>query len=217
MKTLILEIKNLDFKYDNSEKLVLDKFSLDIEKGNIVSILGQSGSGKSTLLRLIAGLEAPSGGSIRLNGEIITDEKTFTPPERRGVGMLFQDYALFPHLNVYDNIAFGLHKLKKEYRKDRVDEVLKLVGLSEYKKRYPYELSGGQQQRVALARGLAPKPVLFLMDEPFSNLDADLRTKIRSELKDILKAEKMTCVFVTHDRLDAEEISDKIVIMGQTN
>ena len=214
---MILEIKNLDFKYDNSDELVLNDFSLDIEKGNIVSILGQSGSGKSTLLRIIAGLEAPSRGSIILNDNIIVDEKTFISPEKRGIGMLFQDYALFPHLNVYDNIDFGLHKLKKENRKERIEEVLNLVGLCEYKKRYPYELSGGQQQRVALARALAPKPLILLMDEPFSNLDADLKTKIRIELKEILKSEKMTCVFVTHDKVDAYEISDVIITMEQNN
>lgn len=213
VKKTMLEIKNLDFKYKKSEKFVLKDFSLDIDKGDIVGILGKSGSGKSTLLRLIAGLEAPSDGKIVLKGEILVDNKIFIPPEKRGIGMLFQDYALFPHLKVYDNIAFGLHKLKKEERKDRVDEVLDLVGLSEYKKRYPYELSGGQQQRVALARALAPKPKIFLMDEPFSNLDADLKSKIRMELKKILKVENMTCLFVTHDRLDAEEISDKIIVI----
>ncbi len=211
---MILEIKKLNFKYDNSEELILKDFSLDIEKGNIVSILGQSGSGKSTLLRLVAGLESPSSGSIILDDNIIVDDKKFISPEKRGIGMLFQDYALFPHLNVYENIEFGLHKLKKEDRKERINEVLKLVGLCDYKKRYPYELSGGQQQRVALARALAPKPLILLMDEPFSNLDADLKTKIRSELKEILKAEKMTCIFVTHDKLDADEISDRIVTMG---
>lgn len=208
---MILEIKNLDFKYDNSKQLVLEDFSLDIKKGHIVSILGQSGSGKSTLLRLIAGLESPSKGSITLNEKVIVDDDIFIQPENRGIGMLFQDYALFPHLNVRDNIEFGLHNLKKKYREDRIDEVLKLVNLCEYKKRYPYELSGGQQQRVALARGLAPKPIIFLMDEPFSNLDTDLKEKIRGELRDILKLENMTCVLVTHDKVDAEEISDDII------
>lgn len=210
---MILEIKNIDFKYDNSEKLVLDDLSLNIKRGHIVSILGQSGAGKSTLLRLIAGLEAPLSGEIILDGKVIVDKNTFIQPEKRGVGMLFQDYALFPHLSVYENISFGLYKLKKEDKRKRIKEVLKLVGLCEYSTRYPYELSGGQQQRVALARALAPRPILLLMDEPFSNLDSDLKNRIRKELRDILKTENMTCVLVTHDKVDAEEVSDDIIII----
>ena len=211
---MYIEIKDLSFKYDNATGNVLDKFSLDIKQGDIVAILGQSGCGKSTLLRLISGLEAPHYGSILINGEIAVDHDVFIQPENRGVGMLFQDYALFPHMTVIQNIGFGLHKLQKKDRKKRVAEVLELVNLKGYENRYPYELSGGQQQRVALARAIAPKPVILLMDEPFSNLDADLRSKIRLELKDILKKEGITCIFVTHDKADADAISDKIIEMG---
>lgn len=208
---MLVEIKDISFRYDNSKENVLDKFSLNIEKGKIVAILGQSGCGKSTLLRLVAGLDAPDSGSIKIDSKTMVDENTFVQPEDRGVGMLFQDYALFPHLKVKDNIGFGLHKLSKRARERRIDEVLELVNLKEYEKRYPYELSGGQQQRVALARALAPRPSVLLMDEPFSNLDADLREKIREELKSILKKENMTCIFVTHDKVDVDSISDEVI------
>lgn len=212
---MYIEIKDLSFKYDNATENVLDQFSLDIEQGDIVAILGQSGCGKSTLLRLIAGLEASDQGSIRINGKVVVDDDVFIQPENRGVGMLFQDYALFPHMTVIQNIGFGLHKLHKKDRKKRVLEVLDLVNLKGYENRYPYELSGGQQQRVALARAIAPKPVILLMDEPFSNLDAALRSKIRLELKEILKKEGITCIFVTHDKADADAISDQVIVMGE--
>ena len=214
---MYIEIKNLSFKYDNSAQNVLDQFSLDIKQGEIVAILGQSGCGKSTLLRLISGLEAPHQGSIMINGKIVVDDDVFIQPENRGVGMLFQDYALFPHMSVIQNIGFGLHKLHKKDRKKRVLEVLDLVNLKGYENRYPYELSGGQQQRVALARAIAPKPAILSMDEPFSNLDADLRSKIRLELKDILKKEGITCIFVTHDKADVDAISDKVIVIGNLN
>lgn len=210
---MYIEIKDLSFKYDNSVEDVLDKFSLDIEQGDIVAILGESGCGKSTLLRLISGLEAPHQGSILINGKIMVDDDVFIQPEYRGVGMLFQDYALFPHMTVIQNIGFGLHKLHKKDRKKRVNEVLELVNLKGYENRYPYELSGGQQQRVALARAIAPKPAILSMDEPFSNLDAGLRSRIRLELKDILKKEGITCIFVTHDKADVDAISDKVILM----
>lgn len=206
-----VSVKNLSFKYDNSKDLVIKDFSLQVEEGEIVAILGPSGGGKSTVLRLIAGLEEPVSGEIIIKDKIVVDENKFLPPEEREVGMVFQDYALFPHLTVYDNIRFGLHKLSKNEQKKRVHDVLRLVNLEEYEKRYPYELSGGQQQRVALARALAPKPSILLMDEPFSNLDGHLRGKIREELKEIIKNEKTTCIFVTHDREDVDAISDRVV------
>lgn len=206
-----VQVKNLDFKYDNSKDLVIKNFSLDIDKGEIVAILGPSGCGKSTILRLIAGLEEPSSGEININNKIVVSNKLFLNPEERGVGMVFQDYALFPHLTVYENIRFGLHKLSKEEQKSRVNEVLKLVNLEEFINRYPYELSGGQQQRVALARALAPKPSVLLMDEPFSNLDSHLRSKIRIELKEIIEKSNTTCVFVTHDIEDVRAISSRVI------
>lgn len=208
---MYVDIKNLSFKYENSKTNVLENFSLEINRGDIVAILGQSGCGKSTLLRLIAGLEAPSNGEITIDGKTVVNNHIFVQPENRGVGMLFQDYALFPHMTVIQNIAFGLHKLSKSERKTRIKEVLELVNLQGYENRYPYELSGGQQQRVALARAIAPKPSILSMDEPFSNLDADLRAKIRTELREILKKENITCIFVTHDRADVDSISDKVV------
>lgn len=211
---MYVDINNLSFKYDNSKENVLDDFSLEIAQGDIVAILGQSGCGKSTLLRLIAGLEAPSNGEIIINNRIVVDNSVFVQPENRGVGMLFQDYALFPHMTVIQNIGFGLHKLSKRERKSRINEVLELVNLKGYENRYPYELSGGQQQRVALARAIAPKPAILSMDEPFSNLDADLRSKIRMELRDIIKKENITCIFVTHDRADVDAISDKVVLLS---
>ncbi|MGL5379204.1 ABC transporter ATP-binding protein [Clostridium sp.] len=206
-----VKVKDLSFKYDNSKDLVIKDFSLEINEGEIVSILGASGCGKSTVLRLIAGLEEPTSGEIKIKDKVVVNDKVFLHPEERGVGMVFQDYALFPHLTVYENIKFGLHKISKDEQKKRVAEVLKLVNLEEYEKRYPYELSGGQQQRVALARAIAPKPSILLMDEPFSNLDSHLRGKIRAELKEIIKASNTTCIFVTHDIEDVNAISDRVI------
>lgn len=206
-----VKIKDLSFKYDNSKDMIIDKFSLNIEEGEIVAILGASGCGKSTILRLIAGLEEPYSGEIILGNKIVVTDEKFVSPEDREVGMVFQDYALFPHLNVYENIKFGLHKISKNEQKEIVENMIKLVNLEGYENRYPYELSGGQQQRVALARALAPKPVIILMDEPFSNLDSHLRGKIREELKEIIKKSKTTCIFVTHDIEDVKAISDRVV------
>lgn len=209
-----VEIQNLSFAYTKKQPYVIDQFSLSMQKGEIVGILGPSGIGKSTLLRLVAGLEVPDGGTISIADKTVVDEHRFLPPETRGVGMVFQDYALFPHLTVEKNIDFGLHRLPKRERIKRRKEMVQLVQLEGYEKCYPHELSGGQQQRVALARALAPKPSLLLMDEPFSNLDADLKEKIRDELRFILKKESMTCLFVSHDRQDVEAICDRAVAIG---
>lgn len=211
MKEVQVKIKDLCFKYDNAKENTIDNLSLEIYKGEIVSILGPSGCGKSTVLRLIAGLEEGTSGEIVIRDKVVVDKDTFVEPENREVGMVFQDYALFPHLNVVENIKFGLHKFSKEEKNKRVEEVLQLVNLKGFEKRYPYELSGGQQQRVALARALAPNPSILLMDEPFSNLDSHLREKIRGELKDIIKASKATCIFVTHDIEDVNAISDRVI------
>jgi len=204
-------MKNISFKYSGSSTYVLEDFTLCVEKGEIVSIVGLSGSGKSTVLRLIAGLEVPTEGCISMHDKIVVDSTTFVPPEKRNVGMVFQDYALFPHLTVYENIAFGIAKLKSIDRAVRVGGLLDLINMAEYKDRFPYQLSGGQQQRVALARALAPNPYLLLMDEPFSNIDCDLKQKIRQEIKNILKAENMTCIFVTHDKSDVDDMSDRAI------
>lgn len=209
-----VEIRNLSFDYVGTKRLVIDSFTFSMNKGEIVGILGESGSGKSTLLRLIAGLEAPSEGSIRISEHTVVDEKTFVPPEQRGVGMVFQDYALFPHLTVAKNIAFGLHGLSRLEKKSRVREMIQLVKLTGLEERYPHELSGGQQQRVAVARALAPKPEILLMDEPFSNLDADLKASIREELRAILKTAGITCLLVSHDQQDIEAICDRSIRIG---
>ncbi|MRX74076.1 ATP-binding cassette domain-containing protein [Bacillus lacus] len=210
---MFIQIQELLYKYRNAKEETIKNFTLSISDGEIVSILGESGSGKSTLLRLIAGLEIPAAGTIKIAGKTVVDNIRFTPPEKRGVGMVFQDYALFPHMTVEKNISFGLKGTSRANKKMRVEEMLNLVNLQGYQKRYPYELSGGQQQRVALARALAPKPSLLILDEPFSNLDANLQKKIRDELRDILKATKTTSILVTHDEADAKALADRIVYM----
>jgi iron(III) transport system ATP-binding protein len=212
---MYVEIVDLNFKYQKSHDKIIKNFSLEISSGEIISIIGESGSGKSTILRLIAGLEIPESGIIKVKNRIMVDETTFINPEKRGIGMVFQDYALFPHKNVEGNIRFGLNALSSQKQKIRVEEVLHLVNLTAYKKRYPYELSGGQQQRVALARALAAKPALLLMDEPFSNLDRELQNKIRDELKILLKQTNTTTIFVTHDREDAKALADRIIILNK--
>jgi len=206
-------MKEVGFSYSKSKEPLIHSFSMALDRGEIVGILGSSGSGKSTLLRLIAGLETPSAGSIAIDGRTLVDDRRFVGPEARGVGMVFQDYALFPHLTVSQNILFGLHRLSRAERIKRLNDMLSLIRLTEYANRYPHELSGGQQQRVALARALAPKPSLLLMDEPFSNLDANLKSQIREELRLILKAENMTCIFVTHDHDDVQAICDRAIHM----
>ncbi len=187
--------------------------SFAVERGKLISLLGSSGCGKTTTLRLIAGLEMPDTGEIWLGGERVAGHKHFTPPERRHVGMVFQDYALFPHLTVADNIAFPLTKHTEAERKKRVHEMLHLVGLDNLGARYPHELSGGQQQRVALARALASNPSVVLLDEPFSNLDAALRRVMREDLRVILRRAGTTALFVTHDQEEALSISDVIAVM----
>lgn len=210
---MYVNIEKLSFKYKNAEIETLKNFNLHIEKGDIVCILGESGSGKSTVLRIISGLEEPSSGNIIINNEVIVNENTFVLPEKRGVGMIFQDYALFPHMTVEENIKFGLKKLSKSEKDERVEKMLNLVNLNEYGKRYPHELSGGQQQRVAIARAVAPNPSLLLLDEPFSNLDAHLQNKIREELKSIIKKAEITSIFVTHNVEDAKAVADKVIIL----
>ncbi|ARF13449.1 ABC transporter ATP-binding protein [Sporosarcina ureae] len=208
---MFVNIQNLSFRYSKKQPPVIDRFSFTIEKGEIVGIVGASGSGKSTLLRLLAGLEDPTAGSIELNGRLIVGDNTYIEAEKRGVGMVFQNYALFPHLTVSENICFGLHKLKRPEKKKRLDEMLELVQLQEFAKRYPHELSGGQQQRVALARALAPSPSILLMDEPFSNLDTNLKSLIRMEVRDILQKANITCLFVSHDQADVDAICDRTI------
>ncbi|MEI7024096.1 ABC transporter ATP-binding protein [Paenibacillus sp. y28] len=207
------EMTGISFRYAHGGDRVLSDFSMQLNQGEVVGILGPSGCGKSTLLRIISGLESPDSGSIVINGKTVVSDQVFIQPESRGVGMVFQEYALFPHLTVAQNMMFGLHRLSRAERKKRLQAMLDLVQMSGFEKRYPHELSGGQQQRVAFARALAPEPAILLMDEPFSNLDAGLRGKIREDLRHLLRAANMTSILVTHDKEDAVAICDRIVQM----
>jgi iron(III) transport system ATP-binding protein len=188
----------------------LDGANLCVERGEFVALLGPSGCGKTTLLRLIAGFEHPDAGEVRIEDARVAGGTAWVPPERRRVGMVFQDYALFPHLTVAENVGFGV---RRSERRGRVREVLDLVGLAGYEPRYPHELSGGQQQRVALARALAPEPAVVLLDEPWSNIDALLRASMRDDLARILRAIGVTVVLVTHDREEAFSLADRIALM----
>lgn len=210
---MYIEIKDLDFEYPQRRQRVLRNVSLSLEKGKKLCILGESGSGKSTVLRLIAGLEKPQKGSISIHGEILADERNFMPPEHRGIGMVFQDYALFPHMTVAQNIVFGLKKIKKSEKEQKLSEILSMIQMEAFKNRYPYELSGGQQQRVALGRALILKPRVILLDEPLSNLDTSLKIKIRSELKQMLDQAGITTILVTHDKEDCIAIADDVIIL----
>jgi iron(III) transport system ATP-binding protein len=193
----------------------VDNASFALAAGEIGVLIGPSGCGKTTLLRAVAGLEKASAGSIRLADAVVSSPQVHLPAESRRIGMVFQDYALFPHLNVANNVGFGLHHLKSAERRSRVQEVLELVGLSDAESLHPHQLSGGQQQRVALARALAPRPRLLLLDEPFSNLDVDLRERLAHEVRGILKAAGATALFVTHDQLEAFAIGDRIGVMHE--
>ena len=190
--------------------------SLTLEPGDLLALLGPSGCGKTTLLRLIAGFERPDDGTVAIAGETVSGAGCWQCPEDRGIGMVFQDYALFPHLTVFENVAFGLPKARgreKLERRRRVVDAIALVGLDGMEHRYPHELSGGQQQRVALARALAPRPLLVLLDEPLSNLDVQVRLRLRQELRSILKAAGTTAIFVTHDQEEALSMADQVGVM----
>ncbi|MFN7252726.1 MAG: ABC transporter ATP-binding protein [Anaerobacillus sp.] len=191
----------------------VDSLNLSIECGEIITLLGPSGCGKTTTLRMLAGFEQPSTGRISIGDQVVYDNHKSLPPEKRGIGMVFQDYALFPHLTIEKNVMFGLNKWKQKDRKDRALEVLELVGLADFADRLPSQISGGQQQRVALARALAPRPHVVLMDEPFSNLDAGLREKMRFDVTNILRKANTTAIIVTHDQKDAFAVSDRVVVM----
>ena len=208
-----LEVQGLHHGYNGAE--VVRGLDFALARGAIGCLLGPSGCGKTTVLRCIAGFEAIRAGSIRLNGVLVSGPGTMLPPERRHIGMVFQDYALFPHLSVERNIAFGLRALPAAGRESRVRELAELTGLTEVLGSYPHELSGGQQQRVALARALAPRPELLLLDEPFSNLDVDLRERLSLEVREIIKASGATAVLVTHDQHEAFAVADEIGVMHE--
>ena len=211
MNTPILSCKNISKSF-GATKAVVD-LSFDLYQGDILSILGPSGCGKTTLLRIIAGLEEPTTGNITLLNNTVYNDNTNIPPNKRNVGMIFQDYALFSHLNVEDNISFGISQLKSKDQKEIVDNCLEITKLKGHETKYPHQLSGGQQQRVALARTIATNPSLILMDEPFSNLDTQLRLELRNQVYEILRETNTTTIFVTHDRDEAFVLSDKIGVM----
>ena len=203
---MYLELKELSFKYDQTS--IIEKFDLCANKGSITAIIGESGSGKSTLLRILAGLQNANHGVFKLDDQIIFDGKSYVDTHKRKIGLVFQDYTLFPHLTVYQNIAFGMRQKNK---KDRIQAILKMVELEEDTKKYPYECSGGMQQRIALARALANQPKLLLLDEPFSNLDQELKIRLRSQFIDWAKQEDITLIWVTHDIEEAYAIADQVI------
>ncbi|CAE6912851.1 ABC transporter ATP-binding protein [Vibrio alginolyticus] len=207
-----LSIRNLTCQYD--DQTVLESLSLEVEQGQIVCLLGASGCGKTTLLKAVAGLLPLSSGQMSLNCVTIDDGENWLPPEQRNIGMIFQDYALFPHLTVAENIAFGLKNETAQQKLFKVEEMLGLVHLKGYGERYPHQLSGGQQQRVAIARSLAYKPDLLLLDEPFSNIDTQVRHELIREIRKIFKQQGVTAIFVTHSREEAFAFADKMAVMN---
>jgi iron(III) transport system ATP-binding protein len=215
-QSVILHLEGLTKQFSQTTIPAVEAVTLTLPKGDLLGLLGPSGCGKTTLLRLIAGFEQPQAGTIEIAERIVAGGGYWVPPEQRDVGMVFQDYALFPHLTVAKNVAFGLRNLGKQQRHDmkkRTKEAIALVGLEGLENRYPHELSGGQQQRVALARALAPRPALVLLDEPLSNLDVQVRLRLRQEVRDILKTTGTSGVFVTHDQEEALSISDWVAVM----
>ncbi|MCY3908006.1 MAG: ABC transporter ATP-binding protein [Anaerolineaceae bacterium] len=209
--TIALACRQLGKRFESIQ--ALRDFSLSLQAGQVLALLGPSGCGKTTTLRLIAGFESPDSGEIHIEGRAVAGPQGHVPPENRRVGMVFQDYALFPHLDVAGNISFGL-KGSREQRRQRTETMLSLVGLEGFGARSLQGLSGGQQQRVALARALAPEPALVLLDEPFSNLDTHLRVRLRAEVRAILRATETTAVFVTHDQEEALSVADQVAVMS---
>jgi iron(III) transport system ATP-binding protein len=211
----VVVLRDVVRRFDRAAPAAVDGLSLEVAEGEILALLGPSGSGKTTALRLVAGFERPDGGDVKIAGRRVAGGGAWIPPEARGVGMVFQDYALFPHLTVAENVAFGLHCVQLFERTPRTEETLELVGMRALAERYPHELSGGQQQRVALARALAPRPFAVLLDEPFSNLDAHLRAQLRDEVRQILKRTGTSAIFVTHDQQEALIMGDRIGVLRE--
>jgi len=205
----VLSVNNLKISFDDNH--VLDGFNLQLESGDIFALLGESGSGKSSALRFIAGLENAQLGSVALDGNDLSDSGSHSvKPELREVGMVFQDYALFPHMTVFQNISFGINHLSKKEKIEKVESLLDLISLEGIEKKYPHQLSGGEQQRVSLARSLATSPKLLLLDEPFSSLDKSHRDQLVKEVREILKKAGVTSILVTHDEAEANAFADKI-------
>ncbi|ABM57268.1 ABC transporter ATP-binding protein [Verminephrobacter eiseniae] len=212
---MFLELSRLEVRHAGHAQAAVQALTLALRAGDIGVLIGPSGCGKTSLLRAVAGLTPVSGGEIRLSGSLVGSAALSVPPELRRIGMVFQDYALFPHLSVGRNVAFGIHRLPRAEQAARVAEVLRLVGLDGCENRFAHELSGGQQQRVALARALAPRPRLMLLDEPFSSLDVDLRERLAHEVRGILKAAGTTALLVTHDQFEAFALGDVIGVMHE--
>lgn len=206
-----------DVKKAFGEVVVLSQFNAEFADGEFITLLGPSGCGKTTMLRMLAGFEKPTEGEIYIGEQEVSSAKNFVPPERRDIGMVFQSYAVWPHMTVFDNVAYPLKmkKMGKQEIKGLVEEVLETVHLAQYAERIPSQLSGGQQQRVALARALVAKPRLLLLDEPLSNLDAKLRDSMRFEIKEIQKQLGITVVYVTHDQMEAMTMSDRVIVINR--
>lgn len=211
----LLRIEGLTKRFVPTEPAAVDGLELTVDKGEILALLGPSGCGKTTTLRLIAGFEVPDSGMVVLGGKALTGGGIFVPPERRGVGIVFQDYALFPHLTVEQNVAFGLRRLEAARKRERTREIIETVGLRSFSKRYPHELSGGQAQRVALARALAPRPAILLLDEPLVSLDAPLKDEMIFELKEIQRHLGVTTLYITHDQAEAMAVADRLAVMRE--
>jgi iron(III) transport system ATP-binding protein len=218
-QSLILCLEGVIKQFEGAAFAAVNRITLDLAQGEILGLLGPSGCGKTTLLRMIAGFEKPQSGTIELAGQTVASARQWVAPEHRDIGMVFQDYALFPHLSAFHNVAFGLqnprHRLSGSQIRSLAASAIATVGLTGLEQRYPHELSGGQQQRVALARALAPKPALILLDEPLSNLDVQIRLRLRQEIRDVLKLTGTSAVFVTHDREEALSICDRIAVLHQ--
>ena len=211
----VITINKVTKSFDNV--LVLNEFNQVFRDKEFVTLLGPSGCGKTTMLRMIAGFEKPSSGEISIDGQVVNSAAIFVPPERRGIGMVFQSYAVWPHMTVFDNVAYPLKiaKVSKGDIKKKVESILHMVHLAQYAGRFPSQLSGGQQQRVALGRALVSEPKLLLLDEPLSNLDAKLRESMRFEIKEIQKQFGITVVYVTHDQTEAMAMSDRIIVINR--
>lgn len=210
-ENIIISLSHVDAGYE--KEAVVNDINLNIHEGEIISLLGPSGSGKTTILRALAGFDPVLQGEISIHNAVVSRKDFTLPPEKRHIGLVFQDYALFPHLNVNDNIAFGIKGKPSEGKKARVNELLSMVDLPNISHRFPHELSGGQQQRIALARALATDPLILLMDEPFSNLDVDLRRRLSNKVCSLLKTKKITGILVTHDQDEAFAVSDRVAVL----
>lgn len=208
---MYLAIDQLNFKFNDS--IIFKDFQLNVDKGSLTAILGDSGKGKTTLLRLISGLETPQWGSIMLENRVLYDSKINIDTSKREVGLVFQDYSLFPHMSVSENIGYGVKKSDRKQKKTIVSELLTMMELDDFHQRKPHQCSGGQQQRIAIARALASKPKVLCLDEPFSNLDQSLKQRMRSQMKEWFKSKGITVIMVTHDKEDAQAMADQIVCL----